>query len=142
MIRRAIVGINNVARGAAAAAIIAGLIVCAGKIEKWIEQARLLQTKEDGIGAKFGAKAAVAEFVVGPPGFLFAIWVPDFALFFAAALEYAQHVAGLRNFPALERSEFGQDAFRPRFFWRGTWDRVNVLRDAIGGIAFAEAGIF
>ena len=115
MLRRAIIGVNHVASGAAAAAIVAGFVVGAGQRKQRIEQARFLQAEKNGIGAKQGAEAALAELVVGAAGFFFAIGIADFAFFLAAAFEYAQDVAGLRNFPALERSQFRDDAFRTRF---------------------------
>ena len=59
--RIAIVGVNDVAGGAAAGAIVAGMIVGAGQRHDRIEQARFLQAEENGIGAQFRAEAAVAE---------------------------------------------------------------------------------
>ena len=56
--RRAIVGVDDVARGAAAGAIVAGVIVGAEEVERRVEQARALQADEDGIGAVLGAEAA------------------------------------------------------------------------------------
>ena len=77
----AIIGVDDVARGASAGAIIAGLIVCAGEIEERIQEARFLKAEKHGIGAQLGPETAVAEFIVGAAGFLFAVGVPDFALF-------------------------------------------------------------
>ena len=45
--RRAIVGVDDVAGGAAAGAIVAGMVVGAEEVERRIEQARLLQADED-----------------------------------------------------------------------------------------------
>ena len=59
---------RHVAGRAAAAAIVAGLIVGAGKRQQRIEQARLLQAEEHGIGAQLRAEAAIAQFASGRPG--------------------------------------------------------------------------
>src|ERR1700722_1783076 len=142
MLWRAIVGVNDVTGGATAAAIVAGFVVCAGQRKQWIEQARFLQAEKNGIGAEQSAEAAFAELVVGAAGFFFAIGIADFAFFLAAAFEYAQDVAGLRNFPTLQRRQFRHDAFRACFFGSGRWHGEKCLGLAVGGIAFAEARIF
>src|SRR5690242_1332684 len=54
---RAIVGINNVATGAAAGAVIARLVVGAEEIERRIQEPSFLQADEHGIGAVFRAQA-------------------------------------------------------------------------------------
>ncbi len=60
-----VVGVDDVAAGASGAAVIAGVIVGAGEGEEGVEEAGLLQAEEDGVGAEFGADAAIAEFDVG-----------------------------------------------------------------------------
>ena len=67
MLRRAVVGVDHVARRASAGAIIAGLVVRAGQRKQRIEQARFLQAEKNGIGAQLGAESALAELVVGRP---------------------------------------------------------------------------
>src|SRR5207253_2804707 len=103
MVRRAIVRVRHVASGAAAAAIVARLIVGAGKREQRIEQARLLQPEEHGIDAELGAEAAIAQLDLRPPRIIVAHRIAGLALLAAAALEDAQYVARLRDFPALQR---------------------------------------
>ena len=142
MIGRAIVGVDDVAGGAAAGAIIAGLVVGARQVEEGIEETRFLQAEENGIGAQLGAETAIAELVVRAAGFFLAIRIADLALLFAAALENAQDVAGLRNFPALERREFREDSLRARFLGRRRWDGEQGLWCAVGRIAFAEVCVF
>src|SRR5713101_8244853 len=71
--RVAIIRVDHVAGGAAAAAIVAGMIVRAGERHLRIHQTRLLQAQENGIGAELCAEAAVAEFVLGLAGIFFAI---------------------------------------------------------------------
>ena len=74
----AIVGVNHVAGRAAAGAIVAGMIVRAGKRHHRIEEAGLLQAEEDGIGAKLGAEATVAELVVGLAGIFIQAGIANF----------------------------------------------------------------
>src|SRR5256885_16511607 len=77
-------------RGAATGAIVAGVIVRAGKRHDRVEQARFLETEKNGIGPKLGAETAFAEFVVRFPGIFFAIGIADFGLLAAAPFENAQ----------------------------------------------------
>src|ERR1700720_823611 len=105
--------------GAAAGAIVAGMIVRAGQRHDRIEQASFLQAEENGIGAKLGAEAALAELVIGLAGIFFAIGVAEFRFLTAASFEYAKHVPRLRGLPAKKRIELRKYAFGARFFWRG-----------------------
>ena len=73
MHRRTIVGVNHVARRAAAVAIIARMIVGAGQRQNRIEQARLLQTQKHRIGSQLGAEAAIAQLDVRTAGVFFRI---------------------------------------------------------------------
>src|ERR1700722_12421801 len=91
----AIVGIDDVAGGAAAGAIIAGMVVGAKEIEGRIEQARALQAHENGIGAVFGAEAASAQASAWPSRFFQTFGVADLNVEAAATFEEAQDVAGL-----------------------------------------------
>ena len=96
-------------------AIVAGMIVGAGQRQQRIEQARLLQAEEHGIGAQQRAQAAVAQLVIGQPGiFASRFGLPISARALAAALEDAQNIARLRNFPARQRIEIRQDALGAR----------------------------
>ena len=76
--RRAIVGVNHVAGGAAAVPIVAGMIVGAGQRKNRIQQARLLQAQKHRVGAQLGAEAAIAQLVVGRAGIFFGIRIADF----------------------------------------------------------------
>src|SRR6266704_3348051 len=112
---------------AAAAAVIAGVIVGAGKREHRIDQARFLQAKEHGIGSKPRPEATVAEFVVRLAGVLLAMGIAELRFSVAAAFENPKHVAGLRDFPAIQRIEFGHDALGTRFFGRRLWKGFDRL---------------
>ena len=142
MFARSVIGIDHVAARAAARAIIAGLIVGAGKPRQRIQQARLLQAQKNRIGAKLCAETAAAELDVRPAGIFLPLRIADLAFRPAAALEDAQYVAGLRNLPALERRHFRQDAVHARLIRRGRRYGVHGLWRAIAGVAFAEARVF
>src|SRR5215213_7414127 len=107
---RAIVGIDDVTGGAAAAAIVTRLIVRAGKRQQWIEQSRLLQTEKNRIDAQLRAEASIAQLHLGPSGFIFSRGIAHLTAPPAAALEYTKHVAGLRDFPSRQWIEKRQDA--------------------------------
>ena len=72
--RIAVVCVDDMACGAAAGAVVAGMIVCAGQRHHRIDQARFLQAEEDGIGAELRAEPAVTELVVGLAGILLRDW--------------------------------------------------------------------
>src|SRR5690349_14585573 len=59
--RRAIIGVDDVAGGAATRAIVAGMIVGAGERKDRVKQARFLKAEENGVGAKLSTKTAVAQ---------------------------------------------------------------------------------
>jgi hypothetical protein len=118
------------------------MIVGSGQRHHGIDESRLLQAKENRIGAKFGAEAALAEFVIRLAGLLGASGIPDLSLFFTAAFEHAQHVAGLRGFPAIQRRQFRKHALRASFFAGWWWNGFERLRPAVAIVTFAEAGIF
>ena len=139
VLRRAVVGVDHVAGAAAAGAVVAGLIVGAGKRQQRIEQARLLQSQKDRIGAQLGAEAALAQFDLRLARLFFEAWIPDFWLLPAASFEDAQDVAGLRNFPALQRIEIRQHSFLADLFRRGRRKGEQSLRFAVGAVAFAKA---
>src|SRR5579862_5793028 len=142
MFRRAIVCIHDVAGRAAAAAIVTRLVVGTRQREQRIEQAGLLEAEKNGVGAKKSAETAFAELVVRASGFFLTIGVADFAFFLAAAFKNTQHVAGLRYFPALERSEFWKNSFQADFVGSGGRDCADSLRDPGRRVALAEARIF
>src|SRR5215469_8682275 len=99
------------AAGAAAAAKVARIVIGARKREQWIEQASLLQSEKDGIGAQLGSEAARAQLYIRMSGVFVRAGNADLALFTAAALEDAQHIAGLGDLPSTQRIECRQDSF-------------------------------
>ena len=115
--RRAVVGVDDVAGGAAAGAIVAGVIVGAEEVERRIEQARFLQADEDGIGAVLGAEAAVAQAGARLAGIFQRSGNADLGAEAAAALEDAQDVARLADLEARQRIEERHDALRAHLFF-------------------------
>src|SRR5580704_11830283 len=142
MRRVVVVRIDDVARRAAAGAVIASVIVGARERKDRIEQARFLQAEEYGIGAQFGSKTAVAELIVGFARRFLAEGVADLALFLAASFENAQHISGLGSFPAKKRCEIREDAFAAGFFSGRRRHGTHVLRNALARIAFTETSVF
>src|SRR5260370_8193724 len=125
-------------RRASAAAIVAGMIVRAGKRQDGVEQSRFLQAEENRIGAQLSAEAAVAELVVRFAGIFFAIGIANLRLFAPAAFEHAKDVAGLRSFPAKERIEVGNHAFRASLLEGRLWRCLDRLRQAVAIVSFPE----
>src|SRR5262249_176377 len=116
--RIAVVGVDDVARGAAAAAVVAGLVVGAAKVERRIEQARALDALEDGIAAGEGAEAPIAETVIAP-------------------LEDAQDVAGLCGFELRKGPQLGQPAAVLGLVRGGRRRGGKPLRFAVARVSFA-----
>ena len=71
--------------GAAAGAIVTGMIVRTGKRHDGVEQACFLEAKKNGIGAQFGAETAFTKLVVRLAGIIFAIGITNFAFLAASA---------------------------------------------------------
>ena len=132
MHRRAVVGVDHVASGAAAVSIVARMVVGARHGKYRIQQASLLQTQKHGVGAKLGAKSAFAQLHIRLAGCLSRIWIAKLRAFTTSALEHAQHVAGLRNFPTRQRIEVRKNAFCVRLILR----RRRML--SLGGIEIYE----
>src|SRR6266403_3425147 len=140
--RIAIIRVDHVARGAAARAIIARMIVRAGEKKNRIEQSRLLQAKEYGIRAQLGSKTSLAELVIGLARAFFAIRIANLRFLAPASLEDTQHIAGLRSFPAQEWIELRKDSFDASFFRRRLRRGLDRLRFPVTIIAFAEPRVF
>src|SRR6266481_954717 len=137
-----VIRVDDVARRAPAAAIVARMIVCTGKRQDGVEQSRFLQAEKNRIGAQLSAEAAVAELVVGFAGIFFAIGIANLGLPAPAAFENAEDVAGLRGFPAEEWVEFGNHTLGASFFRRWLRRSLDRLRHAVAIVAFAEARVF
>ena len=95
---RAIVRVDDMAAGAAAGAVVAGMVIGAEEVQRGVEQPRLGEADHDGVGAVFGAKAAVAQSRTWPAVLLESFGVTHLGSKTAAAFEDSQDVAGLRPF--------------------------------------------
>src|SRR5215207_1278557 len=100
MDERAVVGVDDVAGGAARRTIITGVVVRAEEVERRVEEARLLKAEVDRVRAVERAESARAQTLVGAAGVALALGQSDLGATAPAALEDAEDVARLRNLPA------------------------------------------
>src|SRR5258708_38287070 len=142
MCRFTIIGINPVAGRATAGRIISRMTVRSGQRHHGIDEPRFLQPEKNRVGAQFGAKTTVAQFIVRLAGVLVARRIAQFGFFSSSAFEYSQHVSWLRSFPAIEWRELWQNAFCSRFFARWWRKSLNQLRLAVAVVALSKARIF
>ena len=138
----AVVGVDDVAGGAAAGAIVAGMVVGAGQGHDGIEQARFLQAEENGIGAQFGAEAAIAELVVGLAGILLRGRDCRFRLFCGRRVRRRAERCRAAKFPSARADRVaGGRPWSRSFFGVGGGNVFMRLRLAVAVVAFAEAGV-
>ena len=141
MNRGAVVRINDVTRRAATVAIVAGMIVGSGQREQGIEQSSLLQSQKHGIRTQRCAEPAIAQLVIRQAGLVFRIRIPQVCTRTTAAFKHTKNISRLRNLPSAERLELWQDPLGAgQLLIRGRKHR-DLLRLAVGRIAFAEAGV-
>src|SRR6266404_2976796 len=105
MPRLAIVRVDDMTRRASRRTIVAGMIVGAEIVQRRIEQARLLQTEIDRIRALRGPESARAQTLVRLARVFVLVRQSNFQTPLAAALEHAQDISRLRDFPARQRIE-------------------------------------
>ena len=86
------------------------MVVGPQEVERRVEQPRLLEADEDGVGAVAGTQAAGAQAGLGLPGVLERVGDADLLRFPPAALEDPQDVAGLRGLEPRQRVEERHDA--------------------------------
>src|SRR4051794_11059303 len=112
--RRAIVGIDDVAGGAAGLAIIAGMVIGADEVQGWVKQTSLCQTDENGVCPVLGAEAAQRQLgAEWPARILIRKRDAQFSTAGAAAFKDTQDVARLGVLEARQRIEEVQ--YRPMF---------------------------
>src|SRR6185369_1797375 len=108
----AVVGVNNVTRGASARPIVSRLIVRAKQGKHRIEQTCLLQAQEHRIGSKQSSKPARAEKVLSRLARrFFRIGKPDFSGLAPASFERAKGVAHVSYFPTRQWIQIWENAF-------------------------------
>ena len=140
--RRAVVGVDDVAAGTAAGAVVAGMVVGAEEVERGIEEPCLCEADEDGVGAVFGAEAAVAQPRAWPAVLLEPFGVAHLGSKATATFEDPQDVAGLRPFESGQRIEGSDHGLVVHFVFGRHWHRLQPLADAVHAVAFAEGGPF
>src|SRR5260370_42636407 len=141
MRRVAVVRVNHMASRASARTVVAGMIVRSRQGKHRVKQPRLLQSQKYRIGAKLSPKPAVAQLVIRLSGTLLAAGIPNLRLLLAASFEHAQHISRLRNFPAIQRVQFRQDAFHTSLFRSRRRTRLQRLRLSVAVITFADSRV-
>src|SRR6202011_3781382 len=109
MNRRAVIGIKDMAGRAAARAVVAGVVVGAQEVQSRVEEPRLGQADEDGIGAVLGAQPADAEAGARLAVIFFALGDANIYAEPSPTLEDAQNVAGLAHLKARQGIEKRHD---------------------------------
>ena len=148
----AVVGVDDVAGGAAARAVVARVVVRPEHVQRRVEEARALQVQPHRVGAVVRPEPAVGEAVrraarllVEPeardPGHR----VADRQGLLLPALEDAEDVRGLADLEARERAQEGEHALRlpgRRLPGPGGLRRqaVQARRGAVDVVGLAEAG--
>ena len=135
--RRPVVRIDHVARCAAAGPVIARVIVGAEKVQRRIEQPRLLQANEDRVGAVQRPQAAVAQTLPRLAVELQCFGNPDLGSKPAAPLEDAQDVSRLAVLEPRQRIEERQDSLLRGLFRSRGGNGLQPLRCPVHRIAFA-----
>src|SRR5947209_2777744 len=105
MSRVAIVRIDNMTGGASRRSIVARMIVRPKKVQRRIEQTRLLQSKVNRIGALGRSESARAQSFVGLTRIFVSVRQPSFQASLTTALEHTQNISRLRDFPTRQRIE-------------------------------------
>ncbi len=137
--RRAVVGVHDVAGGAAARPVVAGLIVGPEERQHRVEEPRPLQVQPHGIGAVEGTQAPRAESIGRLARRLVDERHAQLELSLLAALEDAKHVARLSHLEAGQGIEEGQDPLAQRLLGCGRRDRVEPPRPAVLVVTLPEA---
>src|SRR5437899_5388721 len=97
------------AGGAAAGAIVAGMIVRSHESQQRIVQARLVQVEEDGVDAVERAEAAFGQAARRFAGRLGGVGDAELQLLFSASLKDTKNIAGLPNGEARKRFDQRKD---------------------------------
>src|SRR5262249_7930128 len=120
----AIIRVDYVTSGAAARAVVSGLIVCPERRQHRIKQPRLLQSEKDRVGPEQRAQTSRAEQILcRPPGTLFRVWQTDLSGLPTSSFKRPQYVAHLRYLPSRERIKKGQHSALCRVVSRRLWNR-------------------
>ncbi len=135
---RAVIRVDDVAGGAAAGAIVAGVVVRAEEVERGVEQSRLGQADEHRVGAVLGAEPSLGEAALGLAGVGERVGQADLADHPPAPLERPQGVARLARLEVGQGVEEVQDALLLAFPVARRGDRLDPLGGAVHAVALAE----
>src|SRR5882762_10342871 len=138
MLSGAVVCVHHVTGTAAARAVIAGLVIRAGKRQQRVEQPSFLQAEEHRISSQLGPKSPLAQLDLGLACVLFRVRVANLRTLPASTLKHPQHVSRLRDFPPRQRFKVRQDAFALDFLSSRSRECCEPLRLAVRTIAFPE----
>ena len=140
MDRRAVVGVDHMAAGAAAGAIVARLVVGAEEVQRGIEEPRLVQAHEDWIRAVFGAQPAGAQSRSRSAILFESFGIADFGSEPSAALEEPQHVARLLPLEPRQWVEILHHRLVIDLVLRRRRNRLQALGDALVAVALPVRG--
>src|SRR6202521_2168373 len=100
-------------------------------MEQRIKQSGLLQSQKDGIGAIQSSESSPAQFYFLAAGPLIQLGNSQFGFLFSSPLKNPQHIARLRDLPALNRLQKWQDPLEPGFLGGGRRKRDQALRQTV-----------
>ena len=141
MDRGAIVGVDHMAAGAAARAVVAGMVVGAEEVERRIEEARLREAHEHRIGPVLRSQAPRSQPGPRPPRLLEALGVAGVGSEPPAALEDPQDVPRLHPLEPRQGIEIADHPLEVELLGRRRRHVLQPLADAVHAVALAVGGV-
>src|SRR4051812_25186196 len=142
MRRVAIVCIDHMASSAARRSEVSGMIISAEEVQCRIHQPSFLKTKQNRVRPIGSAESASAQALVGFAWIFVLVGQTDFQPPLAPTFKYAQHVAGLRDFPTRDRIQEVEQTTRAFLFCAWSWSLNESLRLASRTITLSKARVF
>ena len=137
----AVVGVDHMAAGAAAGAVVAGMVVGAEEVERRIEEPRLREAHEHRIGAVLRSQAPRSQPGPRPPRLLEALGVAGVGPEAPAALEDPQDVPRLHPLEPRQGIEIADHPLEVELLGRRWRHVLQPLADAIHAVALAVGGV-
>ena len=137
----AVVGVDHMAAGAAAGAVVTGMVVGAEEVERRIEEARLREAHEYRIGAVLRSQAPRSQPGPRPPRLLEALGVAGVGPEAPAALEDPQDVPRLHPLEPRQGIEIADHPLEVELLGRRRRHVLQPLADAVHAIALAVRGV-
>ncbi len=135
--RTSVVRVQHMTRAATTAAVVAGVVVGAKKVQRRVEQACLCQADEHRVGAILGTQTTVAKSFARTSGFFQNLRNTDFGAKSTAPFKDPQQVAGLSRLVGNQRLQERQDTFVAYFFRCRLRHSLQNLRSAVHAVRFA-----